>query len=517
MKIKNILSMTLLFVAALLIQSCSDKDSVTASGLSVTGATEDALTFESPAGNKMIGITTDGNWTISVPDADTTWLSVTPHAGYGWNYTDSTAKNTNAYVKVMVQKNTGASRTSTITVSTGNLTKEIKVTQKGVGMDSNDPFESVYTLIENIKVGYNWGNTLDSNPSGDWWTSSIAGLSGRELALKYEQSWGQPVTEKVMIDSLAAAGFNIIRVPVTWGPHLDANNKIDAEWMKRVKEVVDYVISNNCYCIINVMHDTGTEGWLRADMDKYADETVKYQAIWKQIAEEFKSYDEKLIFESFNEILDSNGTWTAPADGSKAYEAINKLQQDFVNTVRATGGNNEYRNLAITTYAATGNVGSGDPLAALTVPADKHPNHIYLSIHSYDPYNFCNYNAGKNTDGTSFDYNKSTWDQECTETIDKLFTRVNAASERLGIPYIFGEFGAIDASKNIDERIKYIDYVAGKLKANGTSGLWWMGLYDRKTQTWINNYSYTDKDNVSQKLSVDESSLVQHLMNIFAK
>ncbi len=516
MKIKNILSLTLFFVATLFIQSCSDKDSVSASGLSVTGVTADELSFDSPANSKMIGITTDGDWTISVPDADTAWLSVTPHSGYGWEYTDTTKSNTNAYVKVMVQKNAGATRTSLITVSTGNLTKEIKVTQKGVAMDPNDPFESVYSLIENIKVGYNWGNTLDSNPSGDWWTSSIQGLSGRDLALKYETSWGQPVTEKVMIDSLAARGFNIIRIPVTWGPHLDANNKIDEAWMARVKEVVDYVISNNCYCIINVMHDTGTSGWLRADKDMYADETVKYQAIWKQVAEEFKSYDQKLIFESFNEILNANSSWTGPADKS-AYETINKLQQDFVNTVRATGGNNEYRNLAITTYAATGNAGDGDPLAELVVPTDKHPNHIYLSIHSYDPYNFCNYNAGKNTDGSSFDYNKSVWDEECTATIDKLFERLNSTSDRLGIPYVLGEFGAIDASKNITERIKYVDYVAGKLKANGTTGLWWMGLYDRKTQTWNNNYEYTDKDNVSQKLSVDESVLVQHLMNIFSK
>ena len=285
-----------------------------------------------------------------------------------------------------------------------------------------------------------------------------------------------------MIDSIAAKGFNIIRVPVTWGPHLDSNNKIDEAWMTRVEEVVNYVLKAGCYCVINVMHDTGEKGWLYADMGDYATRTAKYQAVWKQIAERFKNYGEKLVFESFNEILNKQRSWTAPAAGDGAYQAINKLQQDFVNTVRATGGNNEYRNLAITTYAATGN--KAVALAELAVPTDVHPSHIYLTIHSYDPYNFCENNAGKKADGSSYDYNILVWDSGCEAEVSKVVNQVAKRADELGIPYVFGEFGAIDNKKNINERVKYANYVAAQFKVHNTTGLWWMGLFDRKTLTW---------------------------------
>lgn len=252
--------------------------------------------------------------------------------------------------------------------------------------------------------------------------------------------------------------------------------------MTRVEEVVNYVLKAGCYCVINVMHDTGEKGWLYADMGDYATRTAKYQAVWKQIAERFKNYGEKLVFESFNEILNKQRSWTAPAAGDGAYQAINKLQQDFVNTVRATGGNNEYRNLAITTYAATGN--KAVALAELAVPTDVHPSHIYLTIHSYDPYNFCENNAGKKADGSSYDYNILVWDADCEAEVSKVVNQVAKRADELGIPYVFGEFGAIDNKKNINERVKYANYVAAQFKVHNTTGLWWTGLFDRKTLTW---------------------------------
>lgn len=470
MKTKNILSLVLFAAMAWGLQGCSDSDnSMAATGLDVTkdNVSVSALDFNISASSAILGVSTDGDWTAAVPDADTTWLKITPHAGYGWNYKDSTASNTNAYIKVTVATNKAAVRTSTITVKAGSQSKTITVKQKGTGVDPNDPFESAWNMIANLKVGYNLGNTLDSNPEGSWWDPT--GKTPKD----YETSWGQPYTTQEMIDSIAAKGFNIIRVPVTWGPHLDSNNKIDEAWMTRVEEVVNYVLKAGCYCVINVMHDTGEKGWLYADMGDYATQTVKYQAIWKQIAERFKSYGDKLIFESFNEILNKQRSWTAPAAADGAYQAINKLQQDFVNTVRATGGNNEYRNLAITTYAATGN--NTVPLAEVTVPTDVHSGHIYLTLHTYDPYNFCSNNG---------DYNILVWDASCEAEVSKVVDQVANRANELGVPYIFGEFGAIDDKKAMNERVKYADYVAAQFKAHNTTGLWWMGLFDRTTLTW---------------------------------
>ena len=263
---------------------------------------------------------------------------------------------------------------------------------------------------------------------------------------------------------------------------MDENDVIDATWMSRVEEVVNYALKDSGYVILNVMHDVGSGSWLTTDPDAYATSTVKYQTIWRQIAEHFKDYGDHLIFESFNEILNKNYSWTAPAAGSSDYETINKLQQDFVNVVRSTGGNNAYRNLAVTTYSATGNAAAA--LNGLEKPTDVHPNHLYLTVHSYDPYNFCNDNSGVDADGNAYDWNIKVFDDDCKSQIDDIVAMVKNRANALDMPFVFGEFGAIDENKSMDERVKYATYVASALKNEHTTGLWWMGLYDRKANNW---------------------------------
>ncbi len=469
--------------------SCSDDDDIApATGLSLTynGTTVSTIEFTMGSSFRMLSVNTDGAWTASLSEGEGDWITLTPHAGYGWDYTADEADNQKAYIKLTVEANRGAARSTTLTITADSYTLAIPITQRGNDVDADDPFESAFDMVANLTFGYNLGNTLDANPDiyNSPWLDFTKGTE------TWETSWGQPLTTQEIIDDLAAAGFNIIRVPVTWYPHMDADDNIDAAWMARVKEVVDYVLNANCYCILNVQHDTGAKdagrlddaGWLYADLDDYPTQTVRYQKIWTQIATEFKDYGEKLLFESFNEILNKSYSWTAPSAGNGAYTAINLLQQDFVNTVRATGGNNEYRNLAITTYSATGNTKTC--LDELTLPEDIHPNHLYGSIHSYDPYNFCNNNSGKNDDGTEYDWNILIFDSDCEAQIDEIVINCYNCFTELGIPFIFGEFGAIDEEKSMSERVKYATYVGTKMKQYNTAGLWWMGLYDRSTRTW---------------------------------
>lgn len=454
------------------------------------------MSFSLGASSKIVGINCDGDWKATV---DAEWVTLSNYSGYGF-------ANKYSYDKITVEKNKGSERTATVTFTSGSISKQLAITQKGAGGDPDDPFETSFELIENLKVGYNLGNTLDANPwdpTYTWWDPA------KKTIADWETSWGQPLTTQEIIDYIASKGFNIIRVPVTWYPHMDANDNVSEEWMARVEQVVKYVLNAGCYCILNIQHDNGaangrTDGgaWLYADINDYPALTVRYQKLWLQIAERFKNYDEKLIFESFNEILNKNYSWTAPSstdDG--AYQAINKLQQDFVNVVRGTGGNNKYRNLAVTTYSATGT--SDTALAAFTVPEDPSSNHMYLSIHSYDPYNFCNNNAGKNDDGTEYNYNIEVFNEECTTVIDAVFARVSKRANEVGIPFIFGEFGAIDAGKALAERIKYAKYLKQKFAQYETAGLWWMGLIDRKTLT--TNVVYDSK-------TVDEGEIIDALM-----
>lgn len=486
----------LLLALPFIASSCSDDDKSTPASvltISQNGTNITELNLSLGESTVMLSVNTDGNWTASVPDADTTWVHITPHAGYGWEVAKGDTANRMSFVKLKVDFNQSPARTSAITFKAGGLEQIVAINQKGIS--GNDPIESVWTMVQKLKLGYNLGNTLESSHDtvtqsswfhpkgpGDWRT--------------WETCWGQPVTTPEIIQAIVNQGFNIIRVPVSWFPHIDGdwsqsdNWTINEEWMSRVEEVVKMVTDAGAYCILNVMHDVGAHDpsridnqcWLTADPDKYEANTKIYQKLWQQIATRFRNYDDKLIFESFNEILDKNYSWTAPAAGNDAYKVINKLQQDFVNVVRNTGGNNEYRNLAITTYAATGNTDA--PLKDLVLPQDTHENHIYLSIHSYDPYNFCSNNAGKNDDGTEYDYNIKVFNDDCKAEIDAVFARLKNRTYELGIPFIFGEFGAIDEGKEMAERVKYATYLGSKFKEYNTTGLWWMGLLNRSAGTW---------------------------------
>lgn len=462
-----------MLVAALAFQSCSDvenepsytgRSSGSATKLNITRdsiAVGDNMQFSMGATSAVLGIECDGDWTAVV--SDTSWVDVSNHAGYGffdrWSY-----------LRVNVKKNTGEARSTTLTFNSGSLTKTITLSQNGTGTDPGDTFPSSFATLEEFKLGYNLGNTLDSWPVGDWWNPSV------KSPTDWEQGWGQPITTPEIINSIASKGFNIIRVTVTWGPHMDAEGNVDAAWMARVKEVVDMVMDAGLYCIVNVQHDSGAANtaWLIADMDVYPTASPRFKHLWTQIANTFRDYNNHLLFEAFNEILyvNSNAGWTAPAAGNPCYEAIRRYHQDFVDAVRATGGNNEYRNLVINPYAG-GN--SQVVLNEVVVPNDKHSNHIMMSVHSYDPYNFCNDNG---------EWSILTFNQECKDEIDAVFSRVIRRSSDLGIPVFFGEFGAIDGNKDPGERIKYATYMAQKFKANSTTGLWWMGLIDRTTLDW---------------------------------
>ena len=201
-------------------------------------------------------------------------------------------------------------------------------------------FETAKDAVKNMGVGWNLGNTLDA-------------CSGSAQGLESETYWGQPQTRPELMKMMKEAGFSAIRVPVTWYNHMDADGKVDEAWMKRVHEIVDYVINQGMYCIVNVHHDTGDGSqWLHASTKTYNSNKAKFESLWRQIGNEFRDYDQKLLFEAYNEMLDDGNRWNEPG-AQDGYDAINKYAKSFVTIVRGTGGNNKQRNLIVNTYSAS--------------------------------------------------------------------------------------------------------------------------------------------------------------------
>lgn len=187
----------------------------------------------------------------------------------------------------MFSKTNGIKRVVSFSVAALCMLSAVKgVPFNAIETDAADTI-TAFEITEEMKIGWNLGNSLDATGG--------AGYSG----LDTEISWGNPKATQEMINTVKAKGFNTLRIPTTWYPHLDGNNNIDPAWLARVHEVVDYAYKNDMYVILNVHH----ENWInRADLGTaYEEMSVKLKAIWKQLAEEFKDYDQHLVFEGMNE------------------------------------------------------------------------------------------------------------------------------------------------------------------------------------------------------------------------
>ncbi|MCR5312306.1 MAG: glycoside hydrolase family 5 protein [Bacteroidaceae bacterium] len=359
-------------------------------------------------------------------------------------------------------------------------------------------FETAHDAVANMRVGWNLGNTLDSH-SGDTLNMWIESNKYRN-ATTYETAWGQKMTQAKLFKMLKEAGFNAVRVPVTWYPHMEASfsavrgydnqgkwsytpwlpskddigQQIQKAWMKRVHEVVDYVIDQGMYCILNIHHDTGADNtaWLIADQNVYKKQHERFEAIWTQIAEEFKDYDEHLLFEGYNEMLDAERSWCYAQFGAKAYDdakakaaytAINDFAQSFVDAVRATGGNNTQRNLVVSTYGAcdgSGNWNSHlqDPLKQMKLPNDPvGEGHIIFEVHSYP----------------KIDNLTST-----KSTVNSMMNNLKKHLVAKGAPVIIGEWGISGDELSRANHVEFVKFFAKSCKANGIGLFHWMGLTD---------------------------------------
>ena len=324
-------------------------------------------------------------------------------------------------------------------------------------------------FTEKIIAGWNLGNTFDA----------YSGQAGelRNDGLSTETCWGNPKTSQAIIDTVKDAGFNTIRIPVTWYTHMDPNTyEIDQEWMDRVHEVVDYALDDDTYVIINMHHDTGTNGWLKASDTNLDQKKEIFEAIWTQVATSFADYDDNLVFESFNEILNDNNDWSNP--DKRALEIVNELNQIFVDTVRSTGtsesgeaNNNADRVLIVNTYCA----GTAKPMLNYFVaPTDTVEGAICGEVHAYTPYQYT---------APEFPNDKS-WSES---DLKSNFQTIKTAFQLMKIPVIIGEFGVVDKNNEAD-RLKYIDYYVTTAKEMGLKCIWWdngitkeFGIINRKT------------------------------------
>lgn len=341
-------------------------------------------------------------------------------------------------------------------------------------------------IVEAMGPGWNLGNQLESVTDN----------------VPEETNWGNPVITEKLIQSVKAAGFKSIRIPVSYFAKIDDDKDytIDSKWLDRVQEVVDYCIKNDLYAVINIHGDgynTIDGGWLLCNGKNQTEIKKKYKKVWKQIAERFKNYDEHLLFESMNEEFD--GSYSEP--NKEYYQNINDYNQIFVDTVRKTGDNNTKRWLIIPGWNTNIDYTAGDYGFKLPTDQyrdksiDKEEQRIMISVHYYSPWDFC---GGENCVITQWG-NEADDPSKTSTTCDETYMKnqlnlMKTTFADKGYPVFIGEYGSIDKTSYDSENEYYRAYFARKLcqlsRKNGCIPMYWdngyngvhgFGLFDRTT------------------------------------
>jgi aryl-phospho-beta-D-glucosidase BglC (GH1 family) len=324
-------------------------------------------------------------------------------------------------------------------------------------------------LAAKINLGWNIGNTMEA-PGG-------------------ETGWGNPPITENYIKFVKQSGFNAIRIPCAWYSHMDnaSTAHIDTNWLKRVKQVVQYCVNNDMYVLLNIHWDGG---WLEQNCTVAKKDSVNamQKAFWEQIAKTMRDFDEHLMFASANEPNVADATQMA---------VLLSYHQTFINAVRSTGGRNAYRSLVIQ--------GDSKLISVNAFPTDPTPNRIMYEEHNYTPFQFCGLGDDASW-GKMFYYwgaaNHSTiepdrnpnWD--CEENAQTLyFQGIKAKFIDKGIPVLMGEYGAFRRggsahipkdlalhNKSVDD---WITFTTKTAIANGVKPFWWDtgGILDRSNNT----------------------------------
>lgn len=364
--------------------------------------------------------------------------------------------------------------------NTGNTSTDISIT-----MDQNYNISAVFELINDdqtdmrdmttmeivhdMGIGWNLGNTLES--TGDW-------INGTTVS-DYEVAWGSPIITEEMIVGIKDSGFNSVRIPVAWSNLMAEDYTIDPGLMDRVEEIVNYVLDNDMYAIVNIHWDGG---WIHDASTDYDGTLEKFEAIWEQVSERFRDYSDYLIFESMNEEGVFDDVWNRYSnEGNKteAYDILNDMNQEFVDLVRASGGNNEERHLLIAGYATDIDLTID---SAFRMPSDPQ-NRMAVSVHYYTPSTFTIL-----TEDASWGQMSETWGTE--SEIDQLKANMQKMKTHFvdqGIPVIIGEYGTTKENKDPDSVNKFLLTVTDTAYHMGMLPMLWdiqsdeTGHYNRET------------------------------------
>lgn len=403
--------------ASISVSSGSEQVTVPVNQVSTEGLIIETASFEVSAdgGSITVKLKANGEYDVTTPS----WIAQADN---------STRANMQDYEEVFtIEANISPlARTAQISFTRGDIVESVTVNQAAGQVEANMD-RTAKELAKAMYPGWNLGNTMEAGDMANNFTN--AGGLGAETA------WQSTQTTKALIDFVKAQGFKSVRIPTSWvmGHITDAENMtIDPAWLARVKEIVDYCISDGLYVFINDHWDGGwieEEGFSKTSSSYEAvDETIiadkvnKLKKLWTNIATYFKDYNEYLMFAGLNEPFQEYNLFSTRH--RELTPILERYNQAFVDAVRATGGNNAKRVLIV--QGPSTNISS--TVNYFNMPTDTENGKLMVEVHYYEPWDFCGSNATK-------DWNADASVKTSFESLKTKFVNHD-------IPVVIGEYGA---------------------------------------------------------------------------
>lgn len=285
---------------------------------------------------------------------------------------------------------------------------------------------AIHELNQKLGKGINMGNMFEAPAEGEW---------------------GNPFRDDYF-QKIASLGFNHVRIPIRWDVASRAMQSapytIQTSFLERIKYVIDLALSQGLYVIINMHHHDA----VFQDPDGVK---PRFLSQWSQIANYFKTYDQKLLFEVLNE---PNTNLTG--------QKWNQYFKDALAEIRKTNPDRAVL-MGIAPWGGLGGVPD------LVVPEDEN---IIITVHYYDPFTFTH--QGAEWVNNSDPWLGTKWENTTLERneITASFAYLIQFAKSINKPIHVGEFGAYSKA-DLDSRVLWTNFLARWFETQGFSWAYW--------------------------------------------
>ncbi len=340
---------------------------------------------------------------------------------------------------------------------------------------------NIHDLVDSIGIGihYNHAQTDWMDTEGKTY---ITGDSFYDKMISAWETFTGRDNQKAVLNAYKEKGFDTVHLTITWTPYMDPETcQIDPGFLDYVEYFANLILDEGMNCIIAsnrdfangntaIINGEAVSNWMEPEYKDAVDKKV--YALWSQVAERFKHYDQRVMFKPFVE--PQQEIFPAVETGDYNYQAarVNELNQIALDAVRTVGGNSEKRPMIL------GPLWGQFFMEAMIPPEDDYViayYHTYFSGTSY----LSLFGLPEDAVPTNEEGNFTEWSSEniyLRTMVEKTYDQIRVFKEKFGIPVIIGEF-APSLALSEDDFIDMTTLVMQQANAIDCPIIFWDGYF----------------------------------------